>query len=180
MLTSVVVKGIRKSIVVIGLVLITHSILAAESTIKMNLLLAKGHLKPAGTIVAKDTQWGLLLTPHLHGLSPGLHGFHVHENPSCASANGVIGGAAGGHLDPQKTGKHLGPYNDKGHLGDLPALYVNSQGEAKEPVLAPRLKLKDIQNRTLMIHVGGDNYSDKPKKLGGGGARMACGVVPGS
>lgn len=27
---------------------------------------------------------------------------------------------AGGHLDPEKTGKHLGPYNDKGHLGDLP------------------------------------------------------------
>ena len=31
--------------------------------------------------------------------------------------------------------------------------------------------------RALMIHANGDNYSDIPKKLGGGGARVACGVV---
>ncbi|MRR17699.1 MAG: superoxide dismutase [Cu-Zn] SodC1, partial [Deltaproteobacteria bacterium] len=30
---------------------------------------------------------------------------------------------------------------------------------------------------SLMIHVGGDNYSDVPEKLGGGGGRLACGVV---
>ena len=29
-----------------------------------------------------------------------------------------------------------------------------------------------------MIHSGGDNYSDEPK-LGGGGARVACGVIEG-
>ncbi len=29
-----------------------------------------------------------------------------------------------------------------------------------------------------MIHAGGDNYSDTPEKLGGGGARVACGVIP--
>jgi len=28
-----------------------------------------------------------------------------------------------------------------------------------------------------MVHVGGDNYSDNPEALGGGGARMACGVI---
>jgi Cu-Zn family superoxide dismutase len=29
-----------------------------------------------------------------------------------------------------------------------------------------------------MVHAGGDNHSDHPAMLGGGGARMACGVVP--
>ena len=29
----------------------------------------------------------------------------------------------------------------------------------------------------LMLHAGGDNYSDQPAPLGGGGARMACGVA---
>jgi Cu-Zn family superoxide dismutase len=27
------------------------------------------------------------------------------------------------------------------------------------------------------IHAGGDNYSDQPKPLGGGGARIACGTL---
>jgi superoxide dismutase, Cu-Zn family len=28
-----------------------------------------------------------------------------------------------------------------------------------------------------MIHAGGDNYADQPQPLGGGGARIACGVI---
>ncbi|MFQ5544838.1 MAG: superoxide dismutase family protein, partial [Acidiferrobacterales bacterium] len=65
----------------------------------------------------------------------------------------------------------------EGHLGDLPALYVDGDGNATYPILAPRLRVADLRGRSLMIHSGGDNYSDNPKKLGGGGARMACGVV---
>lgn len=129
-----------------------------------------------GTITATDTPYGLLLTPNLSKLIPdltsGVHGFHVHTNPSCAK-NGM---AAGGHLDPQKTEHHLGPYNDKGHLGDLPALYINADGSVTTPVLAPKLKVSDIAGHSLMIHNGGDNYSDTPQ-LGGGGARMVCGVI---
>lgn len=47
-------------------------------------------------------------------------------------------------------------------------------------MLAPRLKLADLQGRAIMIHAGGDNYADEPSKLGGGGSRVACGVVKGS
>ena len=28
-----------------------------------------------------------------------------------------------------------------------------------------------------MIHAGGDNFADTPEKLGGGGARLACGAI---
>ena len=86
--------------------------------------------------------------------------------------------AAGGHLDSNKTDKHLGPYDDKGHFGDLPILYVNADGTATTPVLAPRLhKISQISQHALMVHSGGDNYSDTPEKLGGGGARMVCGII---
>jgi Cu-Zn family superoxide dismutase len=34
-----------------------------------------------------------------------------------------------------------------------------------------------IRGKALMIHAGGDNYSDRPAPLGGGGARIACGVI---
>lgn len=143
---------------------------AAQLVIPM--VLTDDNNKKIGTITAEDTQFGLLLTPHLSGLPAGTHGFHVHEIASCANK----GMAAGGHLDPGKTGKHLGPYSTQGHLGDLPVLFVDAQGKASLPVLAPRLKLNDIKGHSLMIHAGGDNYSDTPEKLGGGGLRIACGV----
>jgi len=112
-----------------------------------------------------------------------MHCFHVHENPICA-AKEIDGkpraaGAAGDHLDPEKTGRHGAPWGE-GHLGDLPPLYVDEDGSARHPVLAPRLKLADLQGRAIMIHAGGDNYADEPSKLGGGGSRVACGVVKGS
>lgn len=126
-----------------------------------------------GYVMLKDTQYGLLITPHLHNLKPGLHGFHVHVNGDCSNK----GLAAGGHLDTTNTGQHNGPYNRFGHIGDLPVLYVGSNGKANTPVLAPRLTVKALHKHALMVHAGGDNYSDQPNKLGGGGSRVACGVV---
>jgi Cu-Zn family superoxide dismutase len=41
----------------------------------------------------------------------------------------------------------------------------------------PHLTVADVKGRSIMIHGGGDNYSDQPAPLGGGGARIACGVV---
>lgn len=151
----------------------TTALAYADITIPMYLTAPKGTGKQVGVIVAKDTSKGLLLTPDLHGLLPGTHGFHVHQNPSCDN----LGMAAGGHLDPAQTQQHKGP-NADGHLGDLPTLLVNPNGDATTAVLAPHLKEADIAGHALMIHVGGDNYSDKPELLGGGGARMVCGVVP--
>ena len=124
-----------------------------------------------GQISFEDTSYGLLITPHLSGLPMGAHGFHIHQTPDC----GDKGMKAGGHLDPDNTNSHQGPYG-AGHLGDLPILVVNSQGVADIPVLAPRLKIKDIQGHALMIHAGGDNYTDIPA-LGGGGSRIGCGKI---
>lgn len=133
-----------------------------------------------GSVSLETTDHGLLLTPSLSGLEPGVYGFHVHQNASCEPAENDEGEmtaaqAAGGHYDPEETGTHQGPYGD-GHLGDLPVLTVNDDGEANLPVLAPRLSMEDMPGRALMIHEGGDTYSDEPH-LGGGGGRMACGVV---
>ena len=63
------------------------------------------------------------------------------------------------------------------HRGDLPPLFVDAEGSATQPVLAPRLKMSDLTGRSLMLHAGGDNHADHPAVLGGGGARIACGVI---
>ncbi|WP_341665888.1 superoxide dismutase [Cu-Zn] SodC [Vibrio sp.] len=137
--------------------------------------------KSVGSVSLEQTAYGTVLTPNLSNLPAGLHGFHIHTNASCDSISKdgktVLGGAAGGHYDPKQTGKHGTPWTDNNHLGDLPALYVDSKGMATQPVLAPRVQLTDVKNRALMIHAGGDNHSDHPAPLGGGGARIVCGVI---
>jgi Cu-Zn family superoxide dismutase len=133
-----------------------------------------------GIVEFQDTAKGLKIWPQLRGLSQGQHGTHVHQNPNCATAEKdgkmVPGLAAGGHFDPNSTGRHEGP-TGQGHLGDLPVLYVDAAGRATRSSWAPRLKATDLAGRAIIIHAGGDNYSDNPKKLGGGGTRVACGVV---
>ncbi|TEA78133.1 superoxide dismutase family protein [Allopusillimonas ginsengisoli] len=153
----------------------------ADITVPMALATEQGPGTEIGKVVISETRYGLVFTPALNGLEPGIHGFHVHENPSCDAqekdGKRTPAGAAGGHLDPDKTGKHGFPWGD-GHLGDLPALYVDADGSATNPVLAPRLtKLDQVSGRALMVHKGGDNHADHPAPLGGGGGRMACGVI---
>ncbi|RZI99197.1 MAG: superoxide dismutase [Cu-Zn] SodC2 [Rubrivivax sp.] len=153
---------------------------AAEVTVALNLAEKQGDGAAIGTVRIVETPYGLAFHPALKGLPPGLHGFHIHEKPSCApgESNGAIvpAGAAGGHLDPAGSKKHGEPWGD-GHLGDLPPLYVGADGTAVSPVLGPRLKLADLKGRSLMVHAGGDNHSDHPMPLGGGGARVGCGVI---
>jgi Cu-Zn family superoxide dismutase len=157
-----------------GIVFISISpFVIAGQSVPVNMTADGGTGPSVGTVYLQETQYGLLITPRLHDLPPGLHGFHVHQHSSCAQK----GMAAGDHLDPLNTKKHLGPYAT-GHLGDLPALYVESDGTATTPVLAPRIKrMTDLSHHALMIHAGGDNYADVPEKNGGGGARIACGVI---
>ncbi|MCL2335246.1 MAG: superoxide dismutase [Cu-Zn] SodC [Endomicrobia bacterium] len=142
---------------------------------------ADGMGKKLGTVVAEDSDKGLVLKVNIKGIPTGQHGFHVHANPSCEPAMGTDGKmsaalSAGGHYDPDNTGKHLGP-EGQGHKGDLPYLTSDKNRKIKETVIAPRLTVAEIKGRSLMIHAGGDNYSDDPQPLGGGGVRIACGVV---
>jgi len=162
--------------------LLSAGIAVAEDklTIRMFAITSQGSGEPIGTVTAEKSPYGTVLHPDLEGLAPGLHGFHVHQNPSCDPAEKggqmVAGLSAGGHYDPQNTGTHKGPYAE-GHLGDLPALYFDRDGRADHPVLAPRIQISDLKGRALIVHAGGDNYADQPEALGGGGARVACGIV---
>lgn len=164
-----------------SLLLVSAAAQANETLdVEMHKVSAEGIEEAIGTVSLKSTEHGLLLTPSLTDLEPGVYGFHIHQNASCDPAeddNGKMTAAqaAGGHYDPEETDTHQGPYGD-GHLGDLPVLTVNEDGEANLPVLAPRLSMEDMPGRSLMVHAGGDTYDDEPH-LGGGGARMACGVV---
>lgn len=170
----------RLSLAVLTLLACTGAQAASEE-VEMNLVTSQGVGQSIGTVKITETDKGLEFAPDLKALPPGDHGFHVHAKGTCEPAmkdgKASAAEAAGGHLDPHTTGKHEGP-EGAGHTGDLPVLQVNNDGKATQPVVSSRLKkLDEVKNRSLMIHVGGDNYADKPEPLGGGGARYACGVI---
>lgn len=168
-------KNLNK-IVPFALILLLSGGLSAHNNSKsisvpIYLMQKQGEPKHLGHVTIMETPKGLLFTPSLKMLRKGEHGFHIHEKPSCENH----GMAAGPHFDPKNTKTHLGPYKN-GHLGDLPRLIVNASSKIGA-VVAPRLKtIEEIKNHALMIHEGGDNYSDHPEN-GGGGGRMACGVI---
>jgi Cu-Zn family superoxide dismutase len=160
----------RKGHIILGMFSLFIVSASGAATIKSTVYANNG--TSLGQVSFEDTKYGLLIKPQLSLLPAGFHGFHIHEYPNCGD-NGMH---AGGHFDPNKTNTHQGPYGE-GHLGDLPVLVTNSNGEANTLILAPRLTTKDIQGHAIMIHAGGDNYSDTPA-LGGGGARIGCGKIP--
>lgn len=151
-------------------------------TVELNAVTADGVGEKMGTVtISMAEDGGTSFQVSASGFQEGPHGFHVHENASCQPSQNdqgqiVPGGAAGSHWDPDNTGTHQGP-DGNGHLGDLPRLTANANGDIEETVTAPRIKdMSRLAGHALMIHAGGDNYSDEPS-LGGGGARVACGVI---
>jgi Cu-Zn family superoxide dismutase len=136
---------------------------------------------PIGTITISASTDGAVFKLDLKGLPPGPHAFHVHENGECGptTMNGILipAGAAGSHWDPDGTNRHEGP-NGNGHLGDLPVLDVGADGTAHQSLTAPRIRdLDALKGHALVIQSGTDNYSDTPMPSGGGGPRIACGVL---
>lgn len=154
---------------------------ALSETIKVpvNKVSPDGVGEEIGTITFVDVPEGMDILVDLTGLTAGEHGMHIHQNPSCAPAEKdgkkVAALAAGGHWDPDNAKVHAGP-GKAGHKGDLPFVTADANGKAKQALNVKGLTTKDIQNRSVMIHEGGDNYSDTPP-LGGGGPRFACGVI---
>jgi len=166
-----------------SLVVVSPLLVAEDDRIDVDLhsVDKKGIGKSIGTITIREVDdGGLVFVPTLSGLDRGLHGFHIHQNNSCetSSDDGEVkpAGAAGSHFDPEGENQHAAPWED-GHLGDLPPLYVDDTGKATQPVFKPAIKITDVRGHAIIVHANGDNYSDHPEKLGGGGARVACGLI---
>ena len=153
----------------------------AESVkVPINKVSAEGIGDQIGNITFTDAnKGGVDIMVEINGISAGEHGMHIHVNPDCGPAmkdgKPVAALAAGGHYDPNDAKFHAGP-EKMGHKGDLPKIMVDNSNKVKVNLHAPRLTVKDIKGHSVIVHAGGDNYSDNPP-LGGGGDRIACGVI---
>jgi Cu-Zn family superoxide dismutase len=173
----------RLALVIVASTTVSLAVMSAagaqQVTADVNRISDKGLGEKIGTITITEAKKGVSFKVTVKGLPPGKRGFHLHENGNCGPATKdgkmVAGLAAGSHFDPEGKKSHRGPMG-AGHKGDLPALNGTAKG-INQTVTAPRLKLAEVRGRALVIHEGGDNYTDKPEN-GGGKGRVACAVVP--
>lgn len=135
------------------------------------------------------------LSVSFSGLEPGMYGMHLHANGVC-EADSVD--PDDDDDDPEtgdflSAGGHLGANGDDhpDHGGDLPALLVNEDGEARMTVATDRLSTEDLlddDGSAIIIHEEPDNYGNIPERYapdgpdedtlstGDAGDRQACGV----
>lgn len=117
----------------------------------------------------------LLVEADITGLTPGEHGFHVHESGDCSAADGS---SAKGHFNPgaKAHGHHGG--NER-HAGDLPNLVADASGRARYRAEVGGLSLSDattgIVGRSVVVHADPDDYKSQP--AGNSGKRIACGTI---
>jgi Cu-Zn family superoxide dismutase len=127
-----------------------------------------------GTIVFRKTKNGIRITGDVSGLTPGKHGFHIHEFGDCRAPDAR---SAGGHYAPGNN-PHGGPDMDERHVGDLGNIEANQDGVAHIYIVDNVITLKGDQSvlgRAVVIHAGEDDFTSQPS--GDAGPRVACGVI---
>ncbi|MBN4056762.1 superoxide dismutase family protein [bacterium AH-315-J21] len=127
-----------------------------------------------GTIEFTAVEGGVRVVANVTGLTPGAHGFHVHEFGDCTKLDGK---SAGGHFNPEGV-EHGGPNAAVRHVGDLGNLVADENGVATMDVVDKMLSFSgshSIIGRGVIIHAGADDLTSQP--TGAAGARLACGVI---
>lgn len=120
-----------------------------------------------------------LIEAEIKGLTPGLHGFHVHEYGD--TTNGCT--SAGSHFNPfGKT--HGGPGDENRHVGDLGNVEANSDGVATLKLEDQLIKIigpHSIIGRAMVVHEKNDDLGkggdEESLKTGNAGGRVACGII---
>lgn len=124
-----------------------------------------------GTLVLTQQDNHVAVVGKVTGLTPGRHGFHIHEFGDLRAADGI---SAGGHYNPDGS-KHGGPHDKNRHAGDLGNISADANGEAIVNVRADGLKLHFVIGRSLVVHAGPDDLESQP--AGDSGPRVAVGVI---
>lgn len=127
-----------------------------------------------GVVRFEKVPEGLKITGLIEGLTPGKHGFHIHEFGDCSAPDGS---SAGGHFNP--TGmKHGAPTDSIRHVGDLGNIVADAQGRVELNMVDSQIALdgeNSILSRGVVVHAGADDLTSQPS--GNAGSRVACGVI---
>ncbi len=123
--------------------------------------------QPDGTVRVEAT---------LSGLTPGPHGFHVHEVGDCTPPTYE---SAGGHF-AMPDEHHAGPTAEGRHLGDLGNIEAGEEGTVRYTIASDAISLRDgdptsVVGKSVVVHERRDDFTTQPS--GDSGDRIACGVI---
>jgi superoxide dismutase, Cu-Zn family len=164
-----------KTILIVAGVLITSVIAAtAQDTTKAVVKLEpKSGSKVTGTITFTKSGDDVEVTGDIQNLSPGKHGFHIHEKGDCSAADAS---SAGAHFNPTHQ-HHGGPGTSERHNGDLGNIEADKSGTAHVQWKG-KMSLSgadSIIGKSAVVHEKEDDLKSDPS--GNSGSRIACGVI---
>lgn len=128
----------------------------------------------SGTVTFTRNGSSITVEAELEGLTPGKHGFHIHEKGDCSAADAT---SAGGHFNPDGS-DHGGPDSEERHVGDLGNIEAGEDGRATltmEDSVISFSGANSIIGRAVIVHAGEDDLISQP--TGDAGGRLACGVI---
>jgi len=131
--------------------------------------------KVSGTVKFTEVADGVQVHADITGLTPGNHGFHVHEFGDCSAADAS---SAGAHFNPTNN-PHAGPDAPERHVGDMGNVEADASGKATLEYVDHQISLttdeRSVIGRSVVVHVKADDLKTQP--TGDSGARIACGVI---
>lgn len=174
----------RPLLAALAISLAAAPVFAADSSPTAQITLKNATGASVGSATLRPGAHGVVLRVEVKGLAPGWHGLHFHETGDCSKSDFTSAGAHV-HGQPSKVHGLLNP--DFNEAGDLPNLFVGSDGTGAAEVYSSLVSLTgdkagapalmDADGSALVIHANPDDYTTQP--IGGAGARIACGVIPG-
>lgn len=117
---------------------------------------------------------GVRIVAKMEGLTPGKHGFHIHEYGDLSSPDAA---SAGGHFDPTHR-KHGGPDHLERHAGDLGNIVADEWGFARYERVDSIISLNgpdSIIGKALIVNSNPDDFTTQP--TGNSGGRVSAGLI---
>ena len=130
--------------------------------------------KVEGTVTFTKSGDEMKIVADVTGLTPGKHGFHIHEFGDCSSPDGK---SAGGHFNPAHA-PHAGHDAMPRHVGDMGNIEADSSGKAHLELTDKLMTMSgenSIIGRGVIVHEKADDLKTQP--TGDAGGRVACGVI---
>lgn len=128
----------------------------------------------SGTLKFSKTDSGIKITGQINGISPGMHGIHIHETGDCSAPDAT---SAGEHFNPDQM-PHAGPQDMKRHTGDLGNIEADQNGTVIIDMLDTKLSFEGMHSiigKAVVVHSGKDDLTSQP--AGDSGSRILCGVI---
>jgi len=168
----------KRITLVVSVILLSVGLVVAQEGQKAKADLVNAQGAKVGSAELTQTPDGVKIDVTVSGLTPGMHGFHIHAVGKCEAPDFK---SAGGHFNP--TGKKHGLKNPDGpHAGDMENLEVGADGTGSAEVLDKQVTLSEGANSlfheggtAIVIHASPDDEMTDP--AGNAGARVACGPI---